>query len=96
MTNRGFTEAGLDLTVDSGHVFYRLVIRAFPRHFRQQSIYAHYPMVVFDENRKIFSDLQIAQYFRFESLGVAPGFIIVNSYPVCRTVLQSRPDYKVT
>jgi hypothetical protein len=53
-------------------------------------------MVIFDENRKIFSGLQIAQYFRFEKPEVALGFVIVSSDPVCRAFLQSRPDYKVS
>jgi linoleate 8R-lipoxygenase/9,12-octadecadienoate 8-hydroperoxide 8R-isomerase len=53
LTYWGFTEADLDLTVDNGHVFYKLVLPALPRHFHQDSICTHYPVVVPEENRII-------------------------------------------
>jgi linoleate 8R-lipoxygenase/9,12-octadecadienoate 8-hydroperoxide 8R-isomerase len=94
-TNWGFTEAGSDLTVDNGHVFYKLVLRAFPRHFSQDSTYAHYPIVIPDENHKIFSGLHTAQYYSFEKPRVAAELIVVSSYAACKAILQNQLDYKV-
>lgn len=96
LTNWGFTEAGSDLTVDNGHVFYKLVLRAFPRHFRQDSIYAHYPMVIPDENHKILSGLHTAQCYSFEKPRAAAELIVVSSYAACKAILQNQLDYKVT
>ena len=59
LTNWGFTEAGYDVNVDYGHVFYKLFLRAFPHHFRANSVYAHYPLVIPGENQKIHYDLGV-------------------------------------
>lgn len=33
-----------DLNVEQGCVFYKLFLRAFPSHFKPNSVYAHYPV----------------------------------------------------
>lgn len=96
LTNWGFTEADSDLTVDNGHVFYKLVLRALPRHFRQDSVYAHYPMVVPEENRKILGDLNTAQYYSFDKPCAAPEMSVIKSYVACKAILRNQTDYKVT
>jgi linoleate 8R-lipoxygenase/9,12-octadecadienoate 8-hydroperoxide 8R-isomerase len=96
LTNWGFTEADSDLTVDNGHVFYKLVLRALPKHFRQNSIYAHYPLVVPEENRIILSGLNTAQYYSFEKPSAAPQMSIIQSYAACKAILRNQKDYKVT
>ena len=95
LTNWGFTEADSDLNVDNGHVFYKLVLRALPRHFRQNSIYAHYPLVVPEENRVILGGLNTAQYYSFEKPCAAPEMSIVESYAACKAILRNQQDYKV-
>jgi linoleate 8R-lipoxygenase / 9,12-octadecadienoate 8-hydroperoxide 8R-isomerase len=96
LTNWGFTEADSDLTVDNGHVFYKLVLRALPGHFRQNSIYAHYPLVVPEENRIILGSLNTAQYYSFEKPCAAPEMSIIGSYAACKAILRNQRDYKVT
>lgn len=96
LTNWGFAEADSDLTVDNGHVLYKLVLRAFPQHFRQDSVYAHYPMVVPDENKKILHALNTAQYYSFEKPRPAPKPSRVNSYAACKAILENQADYKVS
>lgn len=44
LTSWGFNEVAYDLNVNQGCVFYKLFIRAFPNHFKYNSVYAHYPM----------------------------------------------------
>ena len=96
LTNWGFTEADSDLTVDNGHVFYKLVLRAFPNHFRQDSIYAHYPMVTPDENQKILNSLNMAQYYSFEKPRVLPELRSIKSHAACQAILRNQANYKVT
>ena len=96
LTNWGFTEAGSDLTVDNGCVFYKLVLRAFPKQFRQNSIYAHYPMVNPSENRKILTGLSKAQYYSFEKPATVPEVSIVKSHAGCKAILRNQADYKIT
>src|SRR5271168_3424433 len=95
LTNGGFTEADSDLTVDNGHVFYKLVLRALPRHFRQDSVYAHYPLVVPEENRIILGGLNTAQYYNFEKPCAAPEMSIIESYVACKAILRNQGGYKV-
>ena len=66
LTSWGFNEAQYDLSVNHGCVFYKLFIRAFPDHFRHNSVYAHYPMVIPSENRRILTSLKRADLFTWE------------------------------
>ena len=44
LTSWGYNEVSYDLNLNQGCVFYKLFIRAFPNHFKGDSVYAHYPM----------------------------------------------------
>lgn len=57
LTNWGYSEVQYDLNVNQGCVLYRLFMRAFPDYFKPNSIYAHYPMTIPSENKKILRDL---------------------------------------
>ena len=46
LTNWGYSTVQYDLNIEQGCCFYKLFLRAFPNHFKQNSIYAHYPMTV--------------------------------------------------
>ena len=96
LTNWGFTEADSDLTVDNGCVFYKLVLRAFPKHFRQNSIYAHYPLVIPSENQQILTALDKAQHYGFDEPKAAPELSMIKSYAACRAILRDQATYKVT
>lgn len=41
MTNWGFNEVAYDLNINQGCVFYKLLLRTLPKHFKPNSIYAH-------------------------------------------------------
>lgn len=58
LTNWGFNEAQYDLKVNHGCVLYKLFLGAFPHHFKSNSVYAHYPMVIPSETLKIQKDLK--------------------------------------
>ncbi|KAL2192551.1 heme peroxidase [Corynascus similis CBS 632.67] len=65
LTNWGFNDVQYDLNINHGCVFYKLFIRAFPHHFKHDSVYAHYPMVVPSETEKILKDLKRDHLFDF-------------------------------
>ncbi|RLM00414.1 hypothetical protein CFD26_108525 [Aspergillus turcosus] len=46
VTSWDFNEVNYGDSIDFGCVFYKLVLRAFPHHFKQNSIYAHFPLVI--------------------------------------------------
>jgi linoleate 8R-lipoxygenase / 9,12-octadecadienoate 8-hydroperoxide 8R-isomerase len=96
LTNFGFNEVAYDLNVDCGHVFYKLVLRAFPRHFEQNSVYAHFPLVIPSENQKILISLNLAEAYNFQRPSVRPEMTIIQSYAANRTVLINKWDFNVT
>ena len=66
LTNWGFNEAGFDLDVNYGCVLYKLVLNALPNSYEQNSIFAHYPLVVPEENTVILAKLQKASLYNFD------------------------------
>ncbi|PSK53780.1 Peroxinectin A [Elsinoe australis] len=56
VTNWGYAEAGYDELVDNGCVAYKLIQRAFPNHFHDDSAFVHYPLTVRRENERIFKE----------------------------------------
>ena len=96
LTNWGFQEVSSDLTVDHGHVFYKLFLRAFPNHFQPNSIYAHYPLVVPEENHVILSKLDQVDKYDFSR----PARILrptpITSYAACKSILDNQQDFKTT
>ncbi|KAK7432233.1 hypothetical protein QQZ08_001178 [Neonectria magnoliae] len=96
LTNWGFNEANYDLDVNHGCVFYKLFLRAFPAHFKGNSVYAHYPMVTPDENRKILTDLRRVDRFDFDRPGFCAPRIDVTSYGGAKYILTSPDKYRVS
>lgn len=83
------------MTVDHGHVLYKLFLRAFPNHFRQNSVYAHYPFVIPEENRVILTDLGQSNNYSFDKPAyIAPPIFI--TYAACNNILANQLEFKVT
>lgn len=66
LTNYGFTRADSDPSIDYGCVMYKLVLNALPSSYRRDSIYAHYPLVVPEENKAILTSLKKAHLYNFD------------------------------
>ena len=96
LTNWGFHEVSSDVTVDHGHVFYKLFLRAFPDHFQPNSIYAHYPMVTPEENHIIFSKLGQVDKYDFSRPTLIQRPTPITSYAACKSTLENPQNFKVT
>lgn len=83
LTSWGFNEVQYDLNVNHGCVFYKLFIRAFPDHFKQNSVYAHYPMVIPAENSRILKSLKRDHLFTWERPTYSAARVEVDSSDGC-------------
>ena len=95
LTNWGLKEADYDLNVNHGCVFYKLFIRAFPNHFKGDSVYAHYPMVTPDENRRILTNLGRVDRFSFDRPKFQTPRVDITSYGAAKYILNNQEKYKV-
>ena len=95
LTNWGFHEVSSDITVDHGHVFYKLFLRAFPQHFQPNSVYAHFPFVIPDENRAILSRFGLEDKYSFDRPSLIHPPTLVTSYAACKSTLDNQQDFRV-
>ena len=95
LTNWGFKEVEYDLNVNHGCSFSKLFLRAFPNHFKTDSIYAHYPMVTPEENKLIMKNLGRADRFSFDRPGFRASTVHTTSYGAAKHVLGNPTTYKV-
>ena len=91
-----FNEVQFDTNVDDGAVFYKLILRAFPNHFKDNSIYAHFPFVVPKENLAILKSLGKADQYSWDKPARKPKLIIVKSYATCKNILEDKAKWKTT
>lgn len=96
LTTWGYNEVNYDLNINHGCVFYKLFLRAFPQHFRQNSVYAHYPMVIPDENQRILKSLKRESLFDFSRPKFEPPRVNITSYGGAKSVLEHQQDFMVT
>lgn len=96
LTNWGFNEVQYDLNVEQGCVFYKLFLRAFPGHFKPNSVYAHYPMTIPSENRRILRDLGRESHYSWDRPAFIPPRINITSYTGAKSVLEQQRDFRVT
>lgn len=84
------------MTVDDGAVFYKLFFRAFPNHFKDNSVYAHFPLVVPSENLDILKSLGRADKYSWDKPARVPELIIIKSYAAVKEILKDKANWKVT
>jgi linoleate 10R-lipoxygenase len=76
-------------------VFYKLFLRAFPAHFKQNSVYVHYPLTIPSENKKILTDLGRAGQYSWDKPAFIPPRINITSYVGAKCVLEDQQKFKV-
>ncbi|ODM23237.1 Psi-producing oxygenase A [Aspergillus cristatus] len=96
VTNWAYNEIKTDTSIDQGQVFHKLVLRAFPNHFKGDSIYAHYPLVIPSENQKILSKLGHAKQYSWDKPSYTPTPRFINSHAACTSILSDQEAFKVT
>ncbi|KAK2747999.1 hypothetical protein FQN57_001590 [Myotisia sp. PD_48] len=96
LTNWGYAETRYDLNVNQGCMFYKLMLRAFPNHVKPDSIYAHYPMTIPSENKKIFKTLGRDSHFSWDRPTFIPPRVNLTSYIGAKTILENSKDFRVT
>ncbi|EFQ34869.1 linoleate diol synthase [Colletotrichum graminicola M1.001] len=95
LTNWGFNQTSHDPNVDQSHVFYKLVYRAFPNSFKANSIYAHYPLTVPSENRKILESIDRAYLYSWDEPETKASIIPIFSHKAISDILYNQADFKV-
>lgn len=96
LTNWGIEEASSNPNVMYGCVGYKLILKAFPNHFKYNSIYACHPLTIPLENRKIFTALGLVHEYDFERPKFIRPRIPVTSYALTKQILNDDTNFKVT
>ncbi|KAL1964166.1 hypothetical protein VTN77DRAFT_7254 [Rasamsonia byssochlamydoides] len=96
LTNWGFCESNYDLSINQGCVFYKLALRAFPNHFKPNSIYAHYPMTIPSENKVIMKNLGRESHYSWDRPAFIPPRVNLTSYEAAKRILEDPKNFRVT
>ena len=96
LTNWGIEEASSNPNVVHGCVGYKLFLKAFPNHFKFNSVYAMYPLTIPLENRKILTALGTVDEFDFERPKYIKPRKLVESYDAVKQILNDDTNFKVT
>lgn len=96
LTNWGYNEVDYDANIDGGQVMSKLIFRAFPNHFVNNSIYAHFPFVTPKENRVIHNEKGTANQYSWDKPRERPNLVIIKSHMAATQILKNQRDFKVT
>lgn len=95
LTNWGFNQVKSDPDVAQGQVAYNLFMRALPYYYRGNSVYAMFPFVVPEENRKILKKLKTDHLYNFDR----PSYIglptSIKTWEGVTSVLGNQAAFKV-
>ncbi|KAF2830213.1 heme peroxidase [Ophiobolus disseminans] len=96
LTNWGYRLVDHDVDIDNGCVFYKLFLRAFPSHFKQNSVYAHYPMTIPSAMEEALKDLKKDKLYDFTRPKPSNPPHIVREYKLATQILKDQATFKVT
>ena len=96
LTSWGYNEVDYDVSTDNGQVFYKLFLRAFPNHFKQNSVYAHFPLVIPSANKDILQKLGKDALYDFEKPTFMAPPVLITTCEAAKFILSNKVDYKVT
>jgi Cytochrome P450 len=95
LTNWGFNEVASDPEVAHGGVVYKLLMRAFPNFYKPNSVYAMYPFVNPQENRKIQAALGHDDLYDYSVPELAAPLLPVLSHKAVVQILDDQARFKV-
>jgi linoleate 8R-lipoxygenase/9,12-octadecadienoate 8-hydroperoxide 8R-isomerase len=96
LTNWGYTAVDTETGIDNGCIAYKLFLTAFPKHFRPNSIYAHYPMTVTREMTTVMKKLQRYEQFNWDKPGRLADTQVAFSYDAVKAITSNTEAFKVT
>lgn len=95
LTNWGFRLVESDNAVDNGSVFYKLFLRAFPQHFKYNSVYAHYPLTIPSAMQEALKDLKKDHLYDFSKPAVVHHPHFVSEYKLATDIMNDQGTFKV-
>jgi hypothetical protein len=95
LTNWGYQLADSDLGVDNGCVFYKLFLRAFPQHFKYNSVYAHYPLTIPSAMKVALTDLKKDNLYDFSKPVATSHPHFVKEYKLATDIMKDQTTFKV-
>lgn len=95
LTNWGYRQADSDVDIDNGCVFYKLFLRAFPNHFKQNSVYAHYPLTIPSAIKTAFKDLGKDKLYDFSKPTASRHPHPVAEYKLATDIMKDQATFKV-
>ncbi|KAI4164384.1 MAG: hypothetical protein LQ342_002031 [Letrouitia transgressa] len=96
LTHWGYSEVQYNVNIEQGCMISKLFLRSFPNWFKMDSIYAHYPMTVPSENRKIMRTLGREGDYSYDPPAFVPPRIDLTSYVGAKYMLERAKEFNVT
>lgn len=95
LTNWGFNLASYDYSVDNGCVLHKLILRAFPNHFKPDSVYAHYPFTIPSEMKSVLNVLGRKDNYTYDRPQRIAQPQVIYTYAAARSVLEDQQVFQV-
>jgi cytochrome P450 len=95
LTNWGYRLVEYDTDIDNGCVFYKLFLRAFPNHFKQNSVYAHYPLTIPSAMQDVLKDLKKDELYDFAKPEFTPSPYVIKDHKLVTAILEDQDTFKV-
>lgn len=95
LTNWGYRLADSDTSIDNGCVFYKLFLRAFPNHFKYNSVYVHYPLTIPSAMQTALKDLKKDHLYDFSKPVATSHPKFIKEYKLATEVMKDQATFKV-
>jgi linoleate 8R-lipoxygenase/9,12-octadecadienoate 8-hydroperoxide 8R-isomerase len=96
LTNWGYRTVDYDTGVDNGCSFFKLFLNAFPQHFKQNSVYVHYPLTIPKAMKVALKDLGKDSLYDFSKPTAKPQPHPIREYKLAVEVLKNQDEFRPT
>ena len=95
LTNWGYRLVESNSGIDNGCVFYKLFLRAFPRHFKYNSVYVHYPLTIPSAMEGFLKEMKKDHLYDFSRPMMAGQPHIVREYKLGTEIMRNNDTFKL-
>jgi hypothetical protein len=95
LTNWGYRLVDSDTDIDNGCVFHKLFQTAFPKHFKQNSVYSHYPLTIPSAMEEALKDLKKDKLYDFKKPEPAGRTHIIKDYKLATSILADQSTFQI-